>query len=119
MIIFSKPEEDGTCFLYCVFLVNEEKGEGHCELNDQPLHGQRSDGTNANYLFSLSYHFLDLVQALDRSIEMIQRKEVQPAKFNDELKEMYSWVNVAERTEKVYDAISQTRDPPLIERLRR
>ncbi|KAF8941362.1 Phosphatidylinositol N-acetylglucosaminyltransferase gpi3 subunit [Haplosporangium gracile] len=60
----------------------------------------------------------DLVQALDRSIEMIQRKEVQPAKFNDELKEMYSWVNVAERTEKVYDAISQTRDPPLIERLR-
>lgn len=50
---------------------------------------------------------------------MIQRKEVQPAKFNDELKEMYSWVNVAERTEKVYDAISQTRDPPLIERLRR
>jgi len=50
---------------------------------------------------------------------MIQRKEVQPAKFNDELKEMYSWVNVAERTEKVYDSISQVKDPPLIERLRR
>ncbi|KAG9324491.1 hypothetical protein KVV02_006085 [Mortierella alpina] len=60
----------------------------------------------------------DLVEAIERSIEMIQRKEVQPAKFNDELKEMYSWVNVAERTEKVYDAILQTRDPPLIERLR-
>lgn len=69
--------------------------------------------------FSFFVSPLDLVQALDRSIEMIQRKEVQPAKFNDELKEMYSWVNVAERTEKVYDAISQTRDPPLIERLRR
>jgi len=63
--------------------------------------------------------FIDLVEALGRSIEMIHRKEVQPVKFNDELKEMYSWVNVAERTEKVYDAISQTRDPPLIERLRR
>lgn len=62
---------------------------------------------------------IDLVEALGRSIDMIQRKEVQPAKFNDELKEMYSWVNVAERTEKVYDSISQARDPPLIERLRR
>ncbi|KFH73798.1 phosphatidylinositol glycan, class A [Podila verticillata NRRL 6337] len=60
----------------------------------------------------------DLVEAMGRSIDMIQRKEVQPAKFNDELKEMYSWVNVAERTEKVYDSISQARDPPLIERLR-
>lgn len=59
------------------------------------------------------------MEALGRSIDMIQRKEVQPAKFNDELKEMYSWVNVAERTEKVYDSISQARDPPLIERLRR
>lgn len=59
------------------------------------------------------------MEALGRSIDMIQRKEVQPAKFNDELKEMYSWVNVAERTEKVYDSISQVKDPPLIERLRR
>jgi len=69
--------------------------------------------------FNTSTMSTDLVAALDRAIEMIQRKEVQPAKFNDELKEMYSWVNVAERTEKVYDAISQTRHPPLIERLRR
>jgi phosphatidylinositol glycan class A protein len=60
-----------------------------------------------------------LVVALKKAIEMIRRKEVQPAKFNDELKDMYSWVNVAERTEKVYDAISMTKDPPLIERLRR
>jgi len=43
----------------------------------------------------------DLVNAVARAIEMIRLKEVIPIKFHDEIKEMYSWVNVAERTEKV------------------
>jgi phosphatidylinositol glycan class A protein len=43
----------------------------------------------------------DLVNAVGRAIEMIRLKEVIPIKFHDEIKEMYSWVNVAERTEKV------------------
>ncbi|CAG8450479.1 15007_t:CDS:2 [Funneliformis mosseae] len=61
----------------------------------------------------------DLVNAVARAIEMIRLKEVIPIKFHDEIKEMYSWVNVAERTEKVYDTIWQMRIPPLMERLRR
>ncbi|POG70843.1 glycosyltransferase family 4 protein [Rhizophagus irregularis DAOM 181602=DAOM 197198] len=61
----------------------------------------------------------DLVNAVGRAIEMIRLKEVIPIKFHDEIKEMYSWVNVAERTEKVYDAIWKMRIPPLMERLRR
>ena len=32
---------------------------------------------------------------------MIRYEEVKPSRFNDELKDMYSWSNVAERTEKV------------------
>ncbi|GET01534.1 phosphatidylinositol N-acetylglucosaminyltransferase GPI3 subunit [Rhizophagus clarus] len=61
----------------------------------------------------------DLINAVGRAIEMIRLKEVIPIKFHDEIKEMYSWVNVAERTEKVYDAIWKMRIPPLMERLRR
>ncbi|KAI9493679.1 GlcNAc transferase [Zychaea mexicana] len=61
----------------------------------------------------------DLVIAISRAIHMIRYEEVDPRRFNDELKDMYSWSNVAERTEKVYDLISQTQEAPLIERLRR
>lgn len=43
----------------------------------------------------------DLVIALSKAIHMIRFDEVDPSRFNDELKDMYSWSNVAERTEKV------------------
>ena len=45
--------------------------------------------------------FLDLVIAISKAIHMIRYEEVDPSRFNDELKDMYSWSNVAERTEKV------------------
>ncbi|CAG8443867.1 10284_t:CDS:10 [Ambispora gerdemannii] len=61
----------------------------------------------------------DLVNAVSKAIKMIRLKEVVPTKFHDEIKEMYSWVNVACRTEKVYDTIWQMKTPPLMERLRR
>ncbi|KAJ8660306.1 hypothetical protein O0I10_003763 [Lichtheimia ornata] len=61
----------------------------------------------------------DLVLAISKAIHMIRYEEVDPSRFNDELKDMYSWSNVAERTERVYDMISQTQEAPLIERLRR
>ncbi|CAG8511791.1 11786_t:CDS:10 [Acaulospora morrowiae] len=61
----------------------------------------------------------DLVDAVKDAIRMITCKEVSPAEFHDQIKEMYSWVNVAERTEKVYDKIWEIKNPPLMERLRR
>ncbi|ORY92986.1 phosphatidylinositol N-acetylglucosaminyltransferase GPI3 subunit [Syncephalastrum racemosum] len=61
----------------------------------------------------------DLVIAISKAIHMIRYEEVDPSRFNDELKDMYSWSNVAERTEKVYDLIWQTQNAPLLERLRR
>jgi phosphatidylinositol glycan class A protein len=53
------------------------------------------------------------------AIRKIRRKEVAPARFHDDVKQYYSWVNVAERTEKVYDVIYPQPEPPLIERFRR
>jgi len=61
----------------------------------------------------------DVVIAVSKAIHMIRYEVVKPSTFNDELKDKYSWKNVAERTEKVYDLISMTQNPPLIERLRR
>ncbi|KAI9299643.1 hypothetical protein BJ944DRAFT_46230, partial [Cunninghamella echinulata] len=61
----------------------------------------------------------DLIIALSKALHMIRYNKVDPSKFNDELKDMYSWSNVTERTEKVYELISQTQVSPLIERLRR
>lgn len=43
----------------------------------------------------------DLVIAVSKAIHMIRYEVVKPATFNDELKDKYSWKNVAERTEKV------------------
>lgn len=50
---------------------------------------------------------------------MFRFGQVDPSQFNDQLKDMYNWSNVAERTEKVYASIYQSRNSPLIERLRR
>ncbi|OZJ02913.1 hypothetical protein BZG36_04934 [Bifiguratus adelaidae] len=61
----------------------------------------------------------DLVVAVSKAIHLIRSREVNPVTFHEELKEMYSWSNVAERTEKVYDEITRSPTPPLIERLRR
>jgi phosphatidylinositol glycan class A protein len=59
------------------------------------------------------------VIAVSKAIHMFRFGKVDPSQFNDQLKDMYSWSNVAERTEKVYGSIYQTKNSPLIERLRR
>lgn len=61
----------------------------------------------------------DLVIAVSKAIHTFRFGQVDPSRFNDELKDKYSWSNVAERTEKVYDSIYEARNSPLIERLRR
>ncbi|KAL9537656.1 Phosphatidylinositol N-acetylglucosaminyltransferase gpi3 subunit [Mucor bainieri] len=61
----------------------------------------------------------DLVIAVSKSIHQYKYGKVDTTQFNDQLKEMYNWSNVAERTEKVYGFVYQTSNSPLIERLRR
>ncbi|RKP08669.1 hypothetical protein THASP1DRAFT_34611 [Thamnocephalis sphaerospora] len=61
----------------------------------------------------------DLVRAVDQAIQAAYLKKVLPTRQHAEVKQMYSWANVAERTEIVYDRITQIHTPPFIERLRR
>jgi phosphatidylinositol glycan class A protein len=48
----------------------------------------------------------DLVAATGRAIAALRANKVRPENFHDQVKKMYSWTNVAERTERVYDGIS-------------
>jgi phosphatidylinositol glycan class A protein len=48
----------------------------------------------------------DLVAATGRAIADIRANKVRTEEFHDKVKTMYSWTDVAERTERVYDGIS-------------
>ena len=48
----------------------------------------------------------DLVLATGKAIRKLRAHEVRPWEFHDQVKKWYSWGNVAERTERVYDGIS-------------
>lgn len=48
----------------------------------------------------------DLVAAAGRAIAALRANRVRTEKFHDQVKMMYSWTDVAERTERVYDGIS-------------
>ncbi|KAL2891231.1 Phosphatidylinositol N-acetylglucosaminyltransferase gpi3 subunit [Ceratocystis lukuohia] len=48
----------------------------------------------------------DLVAATGRAIANLRAGKVHPELFHDEVRMMYSWVNVAKRAERVYDGIS-------------
>lgn len=45
-------------------------------------------------------------------------KHIKTDTFNQELSEIYSWRNVAERTEKVYDYVMRTTHPNVLDRLK-
>lgn len=48
----------------------------------------------------------DLVLATGKAIRRLRTNEVRPWEFHDQVKRWYSWTNVAERTERVYDGIT-------------
>lgn len=48
----------------------------------------------------------DLVLATGKAIAALRANRVRTEKFHDQVKMMYSWTNVAERTERVYDGIT-------------
>lgn len=48
----------------------------------------------------------DLVLATQKAIAAFRANKVRTEKFHDQVKMMYSWTNVAERTERVYDGIT-------------
>lgn len=48
----------------------------------------------------------DLVAATGRAIGALRANKLRTEKFHDQVKMMYSWMDVAERTERVYDGIT-------------
>jgi len=60
---------------------------------------------------------VDLEIAVSRAIN--EAHEVVPGKFHEEVAKMYSWDDVAERTEIVYFQMMKTTTLPLINRLER
>lgn len=48
----------------------------------------------------------DLVEATTKAIALLRTRKIRTDKFHDQVKMMYSWTNVAERTERVYDGVS-------------
>ncbi|KAF3274944.1 Phosphatidylinositol N-acetylglucosaminyltransferase gpi3 subunit [Orbilia oligospora] len=61
----------------------------------------------------------DIVAATSRAIHAIKSGTVRPEMFHDQIRQMYSWTDVAARTEKVYDGIMRLRSSRLIDRLKR
>lgn len=62
----------------------------------------------------------DLVGALEEAIKSVDDGDIiSPNIAHERIKKMYTWDNVARRTEKVYDSISNSPVPPLEEKLKR
>eukprot|EP01114_Cavostelium_apophysatum_P009560 TRINITY_DN22723_c0_g1_i1.p1 TRINITY_DN22723_c0_g1~~TRINITY_DN22723_c0_g1_i1.p1 ORF type:complete len:451 (+),score=77.19 TRINITY_DN22723_c0_g1_i1:100-1452(+) len=59
----------------------------------------------------------DLLDKLSEAIPMA--RESDPIGMHEDVKDMYSWDDVAERTQRVYDKMSRTAPVPLIDRLRK
>jgi phosphatidylinositol glycan class A protein len=60
---------------------------------------------------------LDLIEKLTEAIPLV--KTVDPFRMHEEVKSMYNWHDVAERTEKVYDRMASMEPLPLIDRLKK
>lgn len=61
----------------------------------------------------------DLVRAICRAADHVRSGRHDPLKAHAQLKEMYSWSDVAERTERVYYDAMAVPEVPIVERLRR
>lgn len=61
----------------------------------------------------------DLVDATSKAIYALRHGRVRTDKFHEQVKQMYSWTDVAARTERVYDNITRQRRLSLLERLKR
>lgn len=61
----------------------------------------------------------DIVAATCRAITMMRRGAIKTHTFHNTVKRMYSWTNVAMRTERVYEAICRSPQLALIDRLKR
>lgn len=59
----------------------------------------------------------DIIEKL--SIAIPNAKNITAHSFHEEVKNMYNWMNVAKRTEKVYDKVMNTPRPTLKDRFKK
>ncbi len=59
----------------------------------------------------------DLIEKLCDAVVLV--KNLDPMKLHDEVKYMYSWPDVAERTEKVYDRMSRQEPSTITDRFKK
>lgn len=62
---------------------------------------------------------LDLVRALDIGIQRIKSGKHDPMEVHRQVRQMYSWSDIAERTEAVYEAVLAAEPPSTIERMQK
>ena len=60
----------------------------------------------------------DLVRATGIAIAKLRSGNVKTERFHDQVKMMYSWTDVAQRTERVYDAITGNMEQPFLSGIR-
>ncbi|KAJ2992904.1 hypothetical protein HDV02_002754 [Globomyces sp. JEL0801] len=60
-----------------------------------------------------------IVQSIDRAIEKVKHGRINPFEIHNQVANMYSWDDVAERTEVIYKDIMKKSEISLIERLER
>jgi phosphatidylinositol glycan class A protein len=58
-----------------------------------------------------------VVRALSHAIQVVQSGAHDPVKAHERVRGMYAWSDVAERTEKVYDAVLAMEHKDTFERL--
>lgn len=59
-----------------------------------------------------------LVQALLKAVDLVQLGAIDTSQFHNEVAKMYSWANIAERTQNVYRSLeSKPLNEPLLDRL--
>jgi Glycosyltransferase len=91
MISFANPEEDGNSD----FLI---------------------------HLVFISYHpddNVDVVRAISEAIRIVSQGKHDPMRAHERVKTFYDWVQVTERTERVYDSVLKSKQRDLWERMQR
>ena len=78
-----------------------------------------SDGELVLFGSGISAHIptTDLVRAMDVGIQRIKSGIHNPLATHRQVRQMYSWSDVAERTERVYADILEEEQPTFVERL--
>jgi phosphatidylinositol glycan class A protein len=59
-----------------------------------------------------------IIRQLNKAVKDCKEKDIPTHTFNKELSEIYSWRQVAERTEKVYDYVLETPTPNILDRIK-